>query len=292
MVHEASTTGLACRQDTGDGGNDMTEIKVGITGCAGRMGQELMRQVTAHERCALVGGSEHEDSEAIGLDLGELVGLGALGLTVSRNTRHVFEVADVVLDFTSPVATAHHAELAASTSTALVAGTTGLEPDQEATIVAAATKTAIVRAANMSVGINLLLALTRRVAATLDPDFDIEVLEMHHRHKVDAPSGTALALGQAAAAGRSVAHDEVADRGRDGLAGERRRGDIGYAVLRGGNVAGEHSVIFAADNERIELAHKATDRGIFARGAITAAVWLHGRPPGLYSMADVLDLED
>jgi 4-hydroxy-tetrahydrodipicolinate reductase len=204
----------------------------------------------------------------------------------------VFEVADVVLDFTSPAATAHHAELAAETGTALVAGTTGLEPDHEATIVEAASKAAIVRAANMSVGINLLLALTRRVAATLSSDFDIEVLEIHHRHKVDAPSGTALALGRAAAAGRGVNHDDVADRGRDGITGERRRGDIGYAVLRGGNVAGEHSVIFAADNERIELAHKATDRAIFARGALTAAIWLEGKPPGLYSMADVLGLGD
>ena len=268
----------------------MTEIKVGITGCAGRMGQVLMRQVAAHERCVLIGGSEHENSEAIGLDLGELVGLGTLGLTVSRDARHVFEVADVVLDFTSPAATAYHAELAAAEGAAIVAGTTGLEPDQEAMIVAAASKTAIVRAANMSVGINLLLALTQRVATTLDSDFDIEILEMHHRHKVDAPSGTALALGQAAAAGRGVAHDDVADRGRDGITSERRPGDIGYAVLRGGNVAGEHSVIFAADNERIELTHRATDRAIFARGALTAALWLHGKPPGLYSMADVLGL--
>ena len=175
---------------------EMTAIKVGITGCAGRMGQVLMRQVAEHERCALVGGSEREDSEAIGLDLGELTGIGTLGLTVSRDARRVFEVADVVLDFTSPAATAHHAELAAAEGAALVAGTTGLEPDQEAMIVAAASKTAIVRAANMSVGINLLLALTQRVAATLGSDFDIEVLEMHHRHKVDAPSGTALALGR------------------------------------------------------------------------------------------------
>ena len=270
----------------------MNELKVGITGCAGRMGRVLMRQVAEHEKCTLVGGSERGDSEAIGLDLGELAGIETLGLTVTKDARNVFEVADVVLDFTSPAAIARHAELAAAEGAGLVAGTTGLEPDQEAMIVAAASKTAIVRAANMSVGINLLLALTQRVAATLGSDFDIEVLEMHHRHKVDAPSGTALALGQAAAAGRGVSHDDVADRGRDGITGERRPGDIGYAVLRGGNVAGEHSVIFAADNERIELSHKATDRAIFARGALTAALWLQGKPPGLYSMADVLGLGD
>ena len=266
------------------------EIKVGITGCAGRMGQVLARQITEHEHCALVGGSERDDSEAIGLDIGELSGIGTLGLTVDRDARPMFEIADVVLDFTAPAATAHHAQLAAESGASLVAGTTGLKPDQEKAIREAASNSAIVRAANMSVGINLLLALTQRVAATLGPDFDIEVLEMHHRHKADAPSGTALALGQAAAAGRGVTHDEVAARGRDGITGERRRGDIGYAVLRGGNVAGEHSVIFAADNERIELAHKATDRAIFARGALTAAIWLQGKPPGLYSMADVLGL--
>ena len=268
------------------------EIKVGITGCAGRMGQALMQQVAAHERCTLSGGSERAESEAIGLDLGELAGFGSLGLTVSHDTLSVFETADVVLDFTSPSATAQHAGMAGETGTAWITGTTGLEPEEEAAIVDAASKTAIVRAANMSIGINLLLALTEQVASILGPDFDIDILEMHHRHKVDAPSGTALALGQAAAAGRDVSHDDVADRGRDGITGQRRRGDIGYAVLRGGNVAGEHSAIFAADNERIELTHKATDRAIFARGAITAALWLKGKGPGLYSMMDVLGLEN
>ena len=267
------------------------EIKVGITGCAGRMGRVLLRQVAGHERCAIVGGSERGDNEAIGLDIGELAGIGTLGLTVERSAKPVFEAADVILDFTAPAATARHAELAAETGAALVAGTTGLDPDQERAVTEASTKTAIVRAANMSVGVNLLLSLTRRVAATLGPDFDIEILEMHHRHKVDAPSGTALALGRAAASGRGVNHDDAADRGRDGITGERRRGDIGYAALRGGNVAGEHAVIFAADNERVELVHKATDRAIFARGALAAAIWLKGKSPGLYSMADVLGVE-
>ncbi|MCE2491029.1 MAG: 4-hydroxy-tetrahydrodipicolinate reductase [Alphaproteobacteria bacterium] len=266
-------------------------MKVGITGCAGRMGRVLLRQVAGHGRCAIVGGSEHGDNEAIGLDIGELAGIGTLGLTVERSAKPVFEAADVILDFTAPAATARHAELAAETGAALVAGTTGLDPDQEKAVTEASAKTAIVRAANMSVGVNLLLSLTRRVAATLGPDFDIEILEMHHRHKVDAPSGTALALGRAAASGRGVNHDDVADRGRDGITGERRRGDIGYAALRGGNVAGEHAVIFAADNERVELVHKATDRAIFARGALAAAIWLKGKPPGLYSMADVLGVE-
>ncbi len=269
----------------------MNEIKAGITGCAGRMGRALLRQAAGHERCTVVGGSERGDSDAIGLDIGELAGIGTLGLAVERDPRPVFEAADVILDFTSPAATARHAELAAETGAALVAGTTGLDPGQEQAIADAAAGTAIVRAANTSVGVNLLLSLTRRAATALGPDFDIEILEMHHRHKVDAPSGTALALGRAAASGRGVSHDDVADRGRDGFTGERRRGDIGYAALRGGNVAGEHAVIFAADNERIELVHKATDRAIFARGALAAAIWLRGKPPGLYSMADVLGLE-
>jgi len=267
------------------------KIRAGIAGCAGRMGRELLRQTAGHDRCIIVGGSERDDSEAIGLDIGELAGIGTLGLTVERDARPVFGAADVILDFTSPAATARHAELAAETGTALVAGTTGLDPDQEKAVVDASTRTAVVRAANMSVGVNLLLSLTRRVAALLGPDFDIEILEMHHRHKVDAPSGTALALGRAAAAGRGVNHDDVADRGRDGVTGERQRGDIGYAALRGGNVAGEHAVIFAADNERIELVHRATDRAIFARGALAAAVWLRDKRPGLYSMADVLGLK-
>ena len=206
------------------------EIKVGIMGCAGRMGRTLIQQVEAHECCMLSGGSERADSEAVGLDLGELAGQGSLGLKVSRDALSVFETSDVVIDFTSPSATTQHAGMAAETMTAWVAGTTGLEPEQESVIVNAASKTAILRAANMSVGINLLLALTKQIAGTVGPDFDIEVLEMHHRHKVDAPSGTALALGRAAAAGRGVSHDDVADRGRNGFTGERSRGDIGYAV--------------------------------------------------------------
>ena len=266
----------------------MADVRMGVVGCAGRMGTNLLRQIAQTEGAVIGGGTERPGHAAVGRDLGALAGLGDIGLPAGDDPRALFADVDVVLDFTAPAATAEHAALAAEAGTGLIAGTTGLEPGQEAAIQSAAGKTAIMRAANMSVGVNVLLAITRQVAGLLDPDFDIEVLEMHHRHKVDAPSGTALALGQAAAAGRGVAHDDVADRGRDGITGERRRGDIGYAVLRGGNVAGEHSVIFAADNERVELTHRATDRAIFARGGVRAALWLHGKPPGLYSMADVL----
>ncbi len=271
----------------------MSEIGIGVVGCAGRMGANLLRAIDRAAGCVIAGGTEQPGHEAIGKDVGALAGLAEpLGLAVSEDTAALFEQADVVMDFTVAAVAATHAELAAGAGTALISGTTGLAPEHEAAIAAAAERSVIVRAANFSLGINLLLALTRQVAGILDEDFDIEVLEMHHRHKVDAPSGTALALGLAAAQGRGVAHDAVADRGRDGQTGERRRGAIGYAVLRGGNVAGDHSVIFAADDERIELAHKATDRAIFARGAVRAALWTKGRAPGLYDMADVLGFAD
>lgn len=266
----------------------MATVKMGVVGCAGRMGQALLRQIDATEGCAIAGGIERPGHDAIGSDLGTLAGLAALDIAVGDDAAALFAASDVVLDFTVPAAAVAHAKLAAEAGKGLVAGTTGLEPDQEAAIAEAATKASIVRAANMSVGVNLLVNLVREVAARLDPDWDIEVVEMHHKHKVDAPSGTALTLGRAAAEGRGVGHDQVAVRGRDGITGERVRGSIGYAVLRGGNVAGEHSVMFAAENERVVLSHLATDRAIFARGGVTAARWLAGKAPGLYDMNDVL----
>jgi 4-hydroxy-tetrahydrodipicolinate reductase len=197
----------------------------------------------------------------------------------------------VVIDFTSPQATVRHARLAASHGVALVVGTTGLGPADFEVLKSAAQSVAVVQAANMSVGVNLLLGLTRQVASILADAYDIEIVEMHHRHKVDAPSGTALALGRAAADGRGVDLDAVSQRVRDGIIGARRQGDIGFAALRGGDVVGEHTVIFAGDGERIELSHKATSRAVFALGAIRAALWTVGQPPGLYSMRQVLGLE-
>jgi 4-hydroxy-tetrahydrodipicolinate reductase len=171
-----------------------------------------------------------------------------------------------------------------------VIGTTGLSEADEAAVKAAARHAGIVKAGNMSLGVNLLVALTRRVAEALDDDFDIEVVEMHHKHKIDAPSGTALMLGAAAAEGRRVDLGSASVRVRDGHTGARKKGAIGFASLRGGNVVGEHSVVFAGEGERIELTHRATDRGIFARGAVKAALWARGKGPGLFSMADVLGL--
>jgi 4-hydroxy-tetrahydrodipicolinate reductase len=266
-------------------------MRIGVLGCAGRMGRAVIGQVLAAEGCTLSGGVDRPHHPALGQDLGTLAGVDPVGMTVSDDAAALIENADVVIEFSAPDATAAHVALAAACGAGHVIGTTGLSEAQEQAIRAAARRTAIMRAANMSLGVNLLLDLTERVARALGPEaFDIEVLEMHHRHKVDAPSGTALALGQAAARGRGVDLTEVADRGRDGLTGARKTGAIGFAALRGGDVVGDHVVIFAGTGERIELAHRATDRRIYAQGAVTAARWLDGRPPGLYGMADVLGL--
>lgn len=266
----------------------MSEIRLGVVGAAGRMGLALVREILAREGCRLAGATERPGSPQIGRDVGSLAGLGETGCRIGADAAALFAAADAVLDFTSPEATLRHVALAAERGVAHVIGTTGLDRPALAAIAEAATKTAIVQSANMSLGVTLLLELTRQAASRLDADFDIEIVEMHHRMKVDAPSGTALALGAAAAAGRGVPLSEVSARGRDGITGARRRGDIGFASLRGGNVVGDHTVVLAADNERIELTHKAADRAIFARGAVRAALWAQGRPPGLYSMADVL----
>jgi 4-hydroxy-tetrahydrodipicolinate reductase len=268
----------------------MSEMKIAVLGAAGRMGQSLARAVAATEGCVLAGGVEAKGSTAIGRDLGEVAGLGPLGIEVTDDPLPLFAEIDGVLDFTTPAATVSFAGLAAQARIVHVIGTTGLSPDDMAAIEAAARHAAIVKAGNMSLGVNLLAGLTERVARTLGPEFDIEILELHHRHKRDAPSGTALMLGEAAASGRGVALKDHAVRSRDGDVGPRREGDIGFTVMRGGDVVGEHKVIFAGNGERIELVHVATDRGIFARGAVRAALWARGQGPGLYSMADVLGL--
>jgi len=267
-----------------------TALKIGIIGCAGRMGQMLVRTVAANDRCLVVGGNEQPRSAAVGRDLGLVAGIDALGVSVTDDPADLFTQADAVLEFTSPAATIQHVELAAKKKKIHVIGTTGFEPPQMAALHRAAKATAVVMAPNMSVGLNLLLRMIEQMAHALDVDWDIEILEMHHRHKVDAPSGTALALGRAAAAGRGADFDHVAKRARDGITGARRRGDIGFAVLRGGDVVSDHRVIFASEGERVELTHIATSREIYARGALRAALWAQGKPPGLYSMTDVLGL--
>ena len=270
----------------------MTDLRIAVVGCAGRMGTALLREVCATEGCVLAGATEVPRHAALGRDVGELAGLGALHLRVGDDPAPLFAAADAVLDFTRPQASVAHARLAAEAGIVHVVGTTGLEPEHEADLETAARDTVVVRASNMSLGANLLMALARDAATRLDEDYDIEITEMHHRHKVDAPSGTALSLGHACAAGRGVELEPVAVRARDGMVGARRRGEIGFTALRGGDVVGEHTVIFAADGERIELSHRVTSRRTFARGAVRAALWGHGQPPGLYGMAQVLGLSD
>ncbi len=274
----------------------MSAMKLAVMGAAGRMGRELIRAVHATGGDAVVAGAvvagaiERPNSNAIGQDAGELAGIGKIGVPVTDDPLDIIAKVDGILDFTVPEVSVEIAELAANARIVHIIGTTGFAAEHEAAIKAAARHATIIKAGNMSLGVNLLVAVTRRVAQALDADFDIEVLEMHHKHKVDAPSGTALMLGEAAAEGRAVSLEETSVRSRDGHTGARKRGDIGFATLRGGNVVGEHSVIFAAEGERIVLSHIATDRGIFARGAVKAALWGRGKGPGLFSMADVLGI--
>lgn len=270
----------------------MSAMRLAIAGAAGRMGRTLTRIVHETDGLEVAGGLEPEGSPHLGTDLGALAGLGEIGATVDDDALGLVSRIDGVIDFTVPAATVALAELTAQARIVHVIGTTGFSAEDEAKIKAAARHATIVKSGNMSLGVNLLAALVRKVAATLDEDFDIEIAEMHHRHKIDAPSGTALLLGAAAAEGRGLALEEHAVRVRDGHTGPRPRGDIGFATLRGGSVVGEHAVIFAGEAERLELAHRAESRDIFARGAARAALWARGRKPGLYSMADVLGLAD
>ena len=266
-------------------------MKIGVLGCAGRMGRAIISEVMLTDGCTLVGGTETAGHSAIGQDLGALAGLEDVGLKVHDDAASLIELADVVIEFSTPDATIRHATLAVDRRTAHVIGTTGLDPEAESRLKELATRTPIVWAANMSLGVNLLCGLAEQVARSLGPEaYDIEIVETHHRQKIDAPSGTALALGHAAARGRNVQLEDIADRGRDGITGARQSGRIGFAALRGGDVVGDHSIIFAGIGERLELTHKASDRGIYARGAVHAARWLEGRKAGLYSMADVLGL--
>lgn len=261
-----------------------------ITGASGRMGQMLVQEVSASARARLVGCVEREGHPWVGRDIGECMGGAPLGVMVSDDALAAFARAQAVIDFTAPQATLAFAALAAQARAVHVIGTTGFDEADLARIDAAARHAVVVRAGNMSLGVNLLVRLTQKVAAALDADWDIEVVEAHHGMKMDAPSGTALMLGEAAAQGRGVSLEEARVCGRDGNTGARARGSIGFAAIRGGDIVGEHDVIFAAQGERITLRHIATDRRIFARGALKAALWGQGQQPGAYDMMDVLGL--
>jgi 4-hydroxy-tetrahydrodipicolinate reductase len=263
-----------------------------VTGASGRMGRLLVRTVAESGRARLAGCLERPGHPWVGQDVGAAMGGAELGVRVTDDPVEAIADAQAVIDFTAPAATVEFAALAAQARAVHVIGTTGLSGDDLARIAAAARHAVIVRAGNMSLGVNLLVQLTRRIASALDAEFDIEIVEAHHRMKVDAPSGTALMLGEAAAEGRGVTLAEVADRGRDGMTGARVPGHIGFSAIRGGDIVGEHDVIFAGPGERIILRHVATDRAIFARGALRAALWGLDRKPGEYDMMDVLGLRD
>ena len=270
----------------------MSDMRLVVAGAAGRMGRMLVQAIHATPGLTLAGALERKGSTALGLDAGELAGTGKSGVIISDDPLEALVKADGVIDFTSPGATTELAAISAQARIVHVIGTTGLTEADLAKIDAAGRHAVIVRSGNMSLGVNLLAGLVKRAAKTLGVEYDIEILEMHHRMKVDAPSGTALMLGEAAAAGREITLKDHSARGRDGITGARKDGDIGFASLRGGTVVGDHVAIFAGPGERIELAHRAEDRSLFARGAVRAALWGRGQKPGVYSMADVLGLSD
>lgn len=269
-----------------------SQMRLVVAGAAGRMGRMLVQAIHASEEAILAGALERPGSSALGLDAGELAGIGACGVLVSDDPLNVLARADGLIDFTTPDTTIALAGIAAQARIVHVIGTTGMGEAHLAALEAAGRHAVIVRSGNMSLGVNLLAGLVRKVSATLGVDYDIEIVEMHHRMKVDAPSGTALMLGEAAAEGRGISLADQSVRSRDGHTGARREGDIGFAALRGGTVVGDHDAIFAGSGERLILSHRAEDRSIFARGAVRAALWGHGRKPGQYSMADVLGLSD
>jgi 4-hydroxy-tetrahydrodipicolinate reductase len=266
-------------------------LKLAIAGAAGRMGRELARIVTETPGCQLAGGLEAPASPHLGKDYGELIGLGKNGVIISADADAVLAHCEGIIDFTIAPATLALLKRTAALKKIHVIGTTGIDAEGEAEIKAAAAHTVVMKTGNYSLGINVLAALVKRAAAALGPDFDIEILEMHHRNKVDAPSGTAYLLGKAVADGRDIDLAQNSVRVRDGITGARKAGDIGFATLRGGSVIGDHTVIFAGGGERLEIRHVAENRELFARGAVKAALWCKDQKPGLYNMNDVLGLE-
>lgn len=266
-------------------------LKLAIAGAGGRMGRVLTRIISETKGCEVAGGLEAEGSPNIGMDMGVISGMGALNVLIRSDAISVLKQVDGIIDFTVPAATLALVAQTAALKKIHVIGTTGIDEAGDALIREAAKSTAIVKTGNYSLGVNILASLVKKVAAALGDDFDIEVLEMHHKHKIDAPSGTALLLGQAAADGRHINLKQHSVRARDGHVGARVAGDIGFATLRGGSVVGDHTVMFAGAAERIELSHKAESRDIFAFGAVKAALWCKGQKPGLYNMNDVLGLD-
>ncbi|MFQ3360807.1 MAG: 4-hydroxy-tetrahydrodipicolinate reductase [Alphaproteobacteria bacterium] len=266
-------------------------MKIIISGASGRMGRELIKKALINNNFEIIGATVKTDSEYLNQDIGDLVGVKNTGIKISSDILHLAKDADGILDFTNPLTSIENSIVAAQTRIVHVIGTTGFTADQQEKILLAAMHAKIIQSGNMSLGVNLLSELTRRAAETLNKNFDIEIIEMHHKKKIDAPSGTALLLGKSAAIGRKIDFDKNAIYNRNNITGEREINSIGFATLRGGSIIGEHDVIFSGDGETIKLSHSASDRGIFAQGALTAALWAKHKNPGLYSMLDVLDLK-
>ncbi|MEO5377048.1 MAG: 4-hydroxy-tetrahydrodipicolinate reductase [Magnetococcus sp. DMHC-6] len=269
----------------------MPPIKIGIVGGAGRMGCMLVQAIQVTPACCLVAVSERPQSERIGQDAGEVASVGKLGIPIVEDPLLVFELSQVVIDFTQPSATLAHLEYARRYHTPMVIGTTGLDGYGRARIEEASREVPIVFAPNYSVGVNLLFKVAADVARVLGMEYDIEIIEAHHRHKVDAPSGTALGLGEAIADALDRRLEDVAVYCRQGHTGARDRQTIGFATIRGGDIVGDHTALFAGDGERLELTHRASSRMTFARGAVRAALWVTGQSgPGLFDMRDILGL--
>ncbi len=269
----------------------MGELRVVVVGASGRMGRMLVRAVTESRDACLVGATERQGSAWLGRDAGELAGVETLGIQLVDDVNSCPD-GDVLIDFTAPEASLKHAAFVAEHGMGMVIGTTGFDAAQLQQLRNTLAGSAVVMAANYSVGVNLALSLIKRAAQVLGDDYDAEIFEAHHKHKVDAPSGTALAMGQALAAGRSVNLDDVSVLSRQGIVGARKAGSIGFSVVRGGNIVGEHKAMFIADEERVEINHTASDRMVFARGAVRAANWLSARSNGWYDMQDVLGLSE
>ncbi|MAZ89630.1 MAG: 4-hydroxy-tetrahydrodipicolinate reductase [Cellvibrionaceae bacterium] len=265
-------------------------VRIAVTGAAGRMGRMLVESIKNADGVELSAALEHPQSSLLGADAGELAGLGKNGVAIAGDIAAVIDQFDVLIDFTAPSATLANAKACAQAGKQIVIGTTGFTPEEEAQLLAYQEQTALCKAANYSTGVNVTLKLLKQAAEILGDDYDIEIYEAHHRHKVDAPSGTALAMGEAVAEGVDRNLRDVAVYGREGQTGARDRETIGFATVRGGDVVGDHTVMFMADGERVEITHKASSRMAFARGAVRAAGWLAGKDHGLYSMQDVLGL--
>lgn len=265
-------------------------IRVAVIGAAGRMGKTLIEAVHNAEGLALSAAIERPESSLLGADAGELAGVGKLGVQIAGGLAEVMDDFDVLIDFTIATASVENAKVCAAHGKRMVIGTTGLSDEQKGMLHAAAEKTAIMFAPNMSVGVNLTFKLLELAAKAMGDDVDIEIIEAHHRHKVDAPSGTALRMGEVVADALDRDLKEVAVYGREGITGARDRQTIGFETIRAGDIVGEHTVMFAADGERLEITHKATSRMNFARGAVRACPWIMEKQTGLYDMQDVLNL--